>query len=173
MVHTIVLTVHTISIQKCFISMNWHFCNIFKQEYISSYTAFFYKHFQNFNVKKPILLFYSAEQNKHELSCLLFSLVTIHHDRSPTTKTVAYVNKQKKKYIYIYTHTHTHTHKREFLFLSECSIILLRYVCITHPYFFPKIPPPWHWQQSLANDGAELWFECQISKVSNTFIHTA
>jgi len=108
---------------------------------------------------------------KHELSCWLFSPVTIHHDRSPITKTVAYVNKQNNIYIYIYTHTHTH--KRGFLFLSECSFILLRYVCITHPYFFPKIPPPWHWQQSLANDGAELWSEYQISKDSNTLIHTA
>jgi len=54
--------------------------------------------------RKPILLFYGAEQNKQELSCLLFSPVIIHHDRSPTTKTVAYVNKQKN--IYIYTHTH-------------------------------------------------------------------
>jgi len=58
--------------------------------------------------RKPILLFYGAEQNKHELSCLLFSPVTIHHDRSPTAKTVAYVNKQK---IYIHTHTHTHTYE--------------------------------------------------------------
>jgi len=47
---------------------------------------------------------------KHELSWFLFSPVTIYHDRSPTTKTVAYVNKQKYIYIYTYIHTHTHTH---------------------------------------------------------------
>jgi hypothetical protein len=101
---------------------------------------------------------------------LLFSPVTIHHDRSPTTKTVAYVNKQTNKQKYIYVHTWETVLVSLWVFNY---IILLRYVRITHPYFFPKIPSPWHWQQSLANDGAELWFECQVSKVSNTFIYTA
>ena len=43
--------------------MNWHFYNIFKQEYFSSYTAFLTTNFWNFNVKKT--KFFSFKADSH------------------------------------------------------------------------------------------------------------